>query len=148
MVTDESICPSLKCVTQCLLVQSSLKSLIFCPSLKCVTQCLLVQSSLKSLILSVFSDATKIRPIRSLYYDLYKGKQQRQRTPRKNEAVRLSPCTCLALLYPQENVEVLEGERSPYKHSSLSLIFMFNLQNRLVSVKLHGYDKYESRGHK
>ena len=83
MVTDESICPSLKCVTQCLLVQSSLKSLIFCPSLKYVTQCLLVQSPLKSLILSVFSDATKIRPICSLYYDLCKGKQQRQRTPRK-----------------------------------------------------------------
>lgn len=93
-----------------------------CPSLKCVTQCLLVQSSLKSVILSVFSDATKIRPIRSLYYNLCKGKQQRQRTPRKNEAVRLSAFTGLALLYPQENVEVLEGERSPYKYSHTNTV--------------------------
>lgn len=76
----------------------------------------------------------------------YVKAKNRQRTPRKNEAVYLSAFTCLALLYPQENVEVLEGERSPHKYSSLSPIFMFSLQNRLVSVKLHGYDKYESRG--
>ena len=42
------------------------------------------------IILSVFSDATKIRPIWSLYYDLCKGKEQAENTKKKWSSIFIS----------------------------------------------------------